>query len=132
MEPQRTPETRDEAMHRLAAQAQAKGVQLLVYVPSGEHFATSVSHPGELHRVTMLSCDCQGFQRHQRCMHHAALLAELGELPPLPPAPITPAPQHNRFNLTDQEEVVLRGQAFRIACETNTPIEWYWSDPPAA
>jgi hypothetical protein len=33
-----------------------------------------------LHRVTLLSCDCPGFLRHQRCQHYALLLVQLGYL----------------------------------------------------
>jgi hypothetical protein len=86
---ERTPETVDQAVHRLAKEARAKGVQVFVYPHTGEHYATSASNPGELHRVTLLSCDCPGFIRHQRCTHHSALLAEVGQLPPLPAAPVT-------------------------------------------
>ena len=74
-------ETRDETLIRLASQARARGVQLFRVVTSGEVFATSISRPGELHRVTHLSCDCEGFIRHQRCMHYAKLMDDLGWLP---------------------------------------------------
>jgi hypothetical protein len=77
-------ETRDEALHRLAAEATKKGVCIYVYARTGEHYASSASHPGELHRVMLVSCDCAGFLRHQSCIHYAALLAELGELPKEP------------------------------------------------
>ncbi len=76
-------ETRDEALVRLARQAQERGVQLFRVTTTGEVFASSVSRPGELHRVTHLSCDCVGFVRHQRCMHYAKLMADLGWLPKL-------------------------------------------------
>ncbi len=82
-------ETRDEALCRLAAEAQRRGVQ--VYrTPDGRYWATSISQPGALHYVTGVSCDCVGFVRHQRCTHHSALLAHLGWLP-VSPDP-TPAP----------------------------------------
>jgi hypothetical protein len=74
-------ETRDEALIRLAAQARAQGVQLLRVVATGEVFATSISRPGELHRLTHYSCDCEGFIRHQRCQHYAKLMDSLGWLP---------------------------------------------------
>lgn len=83
-------ESRDAAIHRLAKQARDKGVQIMTYDPTREYFATSVSQPGTLHRVTVLSCDCVGFFRNQRCTHHAALLDHIGELPELPTDP-TPA-----------------------------------------
>lgn len=84
-------ETRDEALVRLAAQARARGVQLFRVVTTGEVFATSISRPGELHRLTHLSCDCPGFIRHQRCQHYAKLMDDLGWLPRIAaelPAPV--------------------------------------------
>jgi hypothetical protein len=81
---ERQPETVDQAVHRLAAEAKRKGVQIFVYPPTGEYYATSTSSPDQLHRVTLMSCDCSGFLRHRRCTHHCALLAELDELPKLP------------------------------------------------
>lgn len=77
-------ETSEAALVRLAAQARRLGVQLLTAPSTNEVYATSVSHPGWLHRITALSCTCAGFLRHQRCMHHAYLLAHLGWLPAAP------------------------------------------------
>ena len=76
-------ETRDAAIRRLAVTALERGVQVYCYEngPTVTYYATSVSRPGTLHRVTMVSCDCLGFVTHHRCVHHAALLAEIGELP---------------------------------------------------
>ena len=82
-----TVETHDQAVVRLAEQARGAGVRVLVYPQTNEHFAESASHPGELHRLTMVSCDCPGFLRHRRCRHNAALLALYGNLPPLDPEP---------------------------------------------
>src|SRR5215203_7001168 len=66
-------------LHRLAALAQTRGLQL-----TQEHesvwFCSSGSSP-EPHYVTGLSCDCRGFQEHQRCSHYALLLDHLGWLP---------------------------------------------------
>jgi len=83
----RVVETRDQAIRRLAAVAEERGIRVYVYPQTGEHYATSASTPGLLHRVTLWSCDCPGFCRHGRCSHHSALLAELDELPPLPEPP---------------------------------------------
>ena len=80
-------ESRDQAIVRLAAQAHKKGVQLLHYSISDEWFATSTRNPGELHKLTMISCTCPGFFSHQRCMHHSLLLEELGQLPDPDPDP---------------------------------------------
>jgi hypothetical protein len=74
-------ESHDEAIVRLAKQARQIGVQLFRVTSSGEMFATSISRPGQLHRLTTISCDCVGFIRHQRCMHYAALLDARGWLP---------------------------------------------------
>src|SRR5215207_9139269 len=78
---------------RLAALAQARGLQL-----TQEHesvwFCSSASND-DAHYVTGLSCDCRGFQEHQRCTHLALLLDHLGWLPAMEtedaPAP-TPEP----------------------------------------
>ena len=43
-------------LHRLAAQGEAKGVQLFQAQATGAWFATSISHPGELHALTGYSC----------------------------------------------------------------------------
>jgi len=82
-------ETRAQALHRLASEARKRGIAIHVYDlgVSPEYFATSQSRPGTLHRVTLLSCDCAGFMRNQRCTHHARLLDEVGELPPVDPEP---------------------------------------------
>ena len=82
-------ESVDAAFHRLAAEAARQGV--VVYCSDSEWFAPSRTRPGTLHRVTGYSCDCAGFARHQRCTHHAALLARLGWLPAGDPEPPTPA-----------------------------------------
>lgn len=86
-------ETREAAIRRLAAKARSAGVQLRVDRRDGRHYASSASRPGVWHLLTGYSCDCIGFQRHQRCMHHSALLAALkwvGDEDPTPEP--TPAP----------------------------------------
>ncbi len=83
-------ETVDQARLRLAQRARESGVRLRLD-PDGRWSASSVSHPGESHYVTGFSCDCLGFLRVQRCMHHSALLACLGWLDddePTDPDPI--------------------------------------------
>jgi hypothetical protein len=87
-------ETREAAVRRLAEQARQRGVKLVRDRNDGRHYASSISEPGAWHLVTGYSCDCIGFQRHQRCMHHSALLAALGwindEVPePEPLEPLT-------------------------------------------
>jgi hypothetical protein len=72
-----------------AAKARREGVQLLCDRRDGRHYATSASTPGVRYFVTLLSCDCLGFVRHQHCRHHSALviahvLQELGEQTPVP------------------------------------------------
>lgn len=71
-------ETYEDAVHRLAQQARDKGVRLVRDVRDGRHYASSISKPGTWHYVTGISCDCQGFVSHGRCMHHSALMSALG------------------------------------------------------
>jgi hypothetical protein len=67
-------------LHRLAALAQARGLRLTQEQPT-VWYCSSASQHGEPHYVTGLSCDCRGFQEHQRCSHYALLLEHLGWLP---------------------------------------------------
>ncbi len=71
---------RVEDLHRLANQAEAKGVKILL-TADGEHFATSTSNPTMLHRVSEHGCDCKGFAYWGRCSHHSLLLSQLGRIP---------------------------------------------------
>jgi len=71
---------RAEDLHRLADQADRRGIQILV-TADGEHFATSNTNATTLHRVSRRGCDCKGFTYWQRCTHHSLLLAQLGALP---------------------------------------------------
>ncbi len=71
---------RVEDLHRLANQAEQKGVEILL-TTDGEHFATSTSTPTLLHRVSERGCDCKGFASWGRCSHHALLLSQLGLIP---------------------------------------------------
>ncbi len=86
------PESREDALMRLATQARATGVRLYQDRHDGRFYASSRSQPGALHRVTGFSCTCQGFVRHSRCAHLAALHAALGWLNVEPdPEPTPPA-----------------------------------------
>ncbi len=81
---------------RLADQGRRNGVRILTECVSGERFATSVSEPGTLYRLTAYSCTCPGFTHTGRCQHHSLLLADLGWLPEPdtdlePAAPAAPA-----------------------------------------
>src|SRR5215210_4047598 len=81
-------------LHRLAALAHARGLRL-TQESETVWFCSSASQLGEAHYVTGLSCDCRGFQEHQRCTHYALLLDHLGWLPELETAgdaPTTPPP----------------------------------------
>ncbi len=69
-----------EDLHRLANQAEQKGIRILL-TADGEHFATSASNPTMLHRVSEHGCDCKGFAYWGRCSHHALLLSQLGLIP---------------------------------------------------
>src|SRR6478672_7375981 len=86
-------ESFEVAMARLAREAEAAGVEVRHY--GNEWYATSQSDPHSLHRVTLFSCDCKGFQHWGRCRHLARLLDVTGNLPgrddqPQPPAPVAP------------------------------------------
>jgi hypothetical protein len=86
-------ETTDQARHRLAQKARESGVTLR-RDSDGRWYASSVSQPGIWHYVTGFSCDCLGFGRVQRCVHHSLLLTHLGWLAeddPYGPAPATPS-----------------------------------------
>jgi hypothetical protein len=69
---------REDTVRRLAAKARAEGVQLYRDARDGRYYASSVSHPGKLHYLTGVSCDCMGFASHGRCKHHSALLVAMG------------------------------------------------------
>ena len=75
------------ALHRLAEEAERRGITILVEPISGEHFATSASEANKIYRLTHHSCSCRGFFRWQRCTHHALLLAQLGWLPEVEDGP---------------------------------------------
>jgi hypothetical protein len=84
--------TTPEDLHRLAALDQVRGLRLTQESES-VWFCSSASQHGEPHYVTGLSCDCRGFQEHQRCTHYALLLDHLGWLPEV--AESAPAPCAN-------------------------------------
>jgi len=77
----RAVESEAAALHRLAAQAKARGIKIIQNIVTNAHFATSASRPGTLHKVTLYSCDCAGFLRHARCVHYAAILEMYASLP---------------------------------------------------
>jgi hypothetical protein len=79
MEERRTRPATAPDFHRLADLAQERGLRLFRDGP--RWYCSSASDAGGCHYVTGLSCGCPGFLHHQRCTHHAALLAHLGWLP---------------------------------------------------
>jgi hypothetical protein len=85
-------ETHEQALARLLGVARESGVKLL-HDDVGDYFATSVSEPTLLHRVSPDGCSCRGYLFHGRCRHLAALLAHLGQLDPNPEPPATVCPQ---------------------------------------
>ncbi len=71
-----------EDLHRLADQAERKGVRLLVDHRTGQHVATSASDPTRCYDVDAeRGCTCKGWIAWHRCMHHSLLLSELGLIP---------------------------------------------------
>ncbi len=83
------PESREAALIRLADQARTTGVKLYMDRKDGRFYASSRSQPGTFHRLSGFSCSCQGFIRHGRCAHLAALHAALGWLEAPDPTPPT-------------------------------------------
>jgi hypothetical protein len=71
-------------LHRLAAVAQTRGLRL-TQESATVWFCSSARQHSDPHYVTGLSCDCRGFQEHQRCTHFALLLDHLGWLPEVEP-----------------------------------------------
>ncbi len=77
---------RVEDLHRLADQAERKGVRLLVDHRTGQHVATSASDPTRCYHVDAeRGCTCRGYAAWHRCMHHSLLLSELGLIPDVDP-----------------------------------------------
>ncbi len=77
---------RVEDLHRLANQAERKGVRLLVDHRTGQHVATSASDPTRCYHVDPeRGCTCKGYGAWGRCQHHSLLLSELGLIPDVEP-----------------------------------------------
>ncbi len=84
----RIAQTTAEDLHRLAGQAEAKGIRILVDHRTGAHVATSASDASRCYQVDAVrGCSCKGYVVWGRCQHHSLLLAELGWLPDVEPAP---------------------------------------------
>ncbi|MDP9469548.1 MAG: hypothetical protein M3Q71_02630, partial [Chloroflexota bacterium] len=82
----RIAQTTAEDLHRLAGQAEAKGVRILVDHRTGAHVATSASDASRCYQVDAVrGCTCKGYVVWGRCQHHSLLLAELGRLPEVDP-----------------------------------------------
>ena len=106
-----------QAVNRLALQARENGVTIYCHClgTRPEYFATSVSRPGTIHRVTAVSCTCVGFFSHQRCQHVAALLDEIGELPPIEPDPVALAQRRAERIQTWQENNLVHANTLLAA-----------------
>ena len=85
------PESREDALIRLADQARTSGVRLYMDRKDGRFYVSSRSQPGTFHRLSGFSCSCRGFIGHGRCAHLAALHAALGWLDPEPTPPASTA-----------------------------------------
>ena len=121
-------ESRDQALRRLALQAINLDIRVLEYVPTNEVYATSYSQPDRLHRLTAVSCDCAGFQRHGQCMHFAVFLWHRGELPPLDPDPSPPAMPVVLCGQCDQPMTYLADVSFRCSCGHAWSCAWQPAD----
>lgn len=94
MDATRRSESVEEALHRLCQKGHDQGLQLLDRERDWFPFACRVTGsagdgttyvvnlaPGPLH-----GCDCEGYERWQRCKHYAMALEAAGWLPDLPDA----------------------------------------------
>ncbi len=80
----RIAQTTAEDLHRLAGQAEAKGIRILVDHRTGAHVATSASDASRCYHVDAeRGCTCKGYGAWGRCQHHSLLLSELGLIPDL-------------------------------------------------
>lgn len=57
-----------------ASKARREGVRLLRDRTDGRHYATSATTRGVVYYVTLVSCECPGFQHHGHCKHNSALV----------------------------------------------------------
>ena len=120
-------ETRDEALRRLARQAHQRGIRVVRYPITGEHFALSRSQPEIVHRVTPVSCDCLGFSYHNRCTHYAALLEQTGQLPPAPLERVSFDRATEPVVICDQCDAVMshvNGVTFECSCGEVYDLDW--------
>lgn len=121
MDTPRRAETLEEALHRLCAKGHAEGCAVLdedyAWFPQacrvrGSDGVTAYvvnlmpGHP--LH-----GCDCDGYERWQRCKHYAMALEVAGLLPDLPDAPELVADREARARVSPEERA--RRDALREA-----------------
>ncbi len=69
-----------ERQHRLANQAEAAGVRIVILYRTDKHLAIDPLEP-TAYAVNPERCSCSGFSLWGACPHHALLLSELGQLP---------------------------------------------------
>lgn len=86
-------ETQEEALHRLLAKGHDEGCQVLDdsrYDWWPWACRVTSSQPGQVPYTVNLApgplhgCDCEGYERWQRCKHYALALENAGLLPDLP------------------------------------------------
>jgi hypothetical protein len=116
-------EIRDEMILRLAQRARESGVRIIRDRRDGRFYASSASQPGLWHYITAVSCDCKGFARHARCMHHAALLVALGWVPEDDP---DPSPEPNIAQLICCE--TCHGVGTHPATVSTGPNTWTYAN----
>jgi len=117
-------ETEAQALHRLAAQAKARGIKLIVNQVTNHHFCTSASNRDKLHAVTLYSCDCRGFITHGRCMHLALVLEAYHSLPSIDSEPdpdgggeALPVELHLNCGVIEDGAYLRRGAALGVLGE---------------
>jgi hypothetical protein len=110
---------------RLADKARTSGVKLYIDKVDGRFYASSRSQPGTLHRLTGFSCTCQGFIRHSRCAHLAALHSALGWLeddPEPEPTPISTCVEcHGTGTITVAHSRWIGGSRLGFRDQWSTP-----------
>jgi hypothetical protein len=123
----RSAETRDQAIHRLAREARAQELRVFEHLGTGRFYVSSHTAPDLCWEVSLLHCECPHFVRDHACRHHSALLHHLGELPVLP-SPSTPTTAVVECPACDRPMRHLAGVSFECVCGATYAIDWATAD----